>query len=157
MSYSVFRLQGIKTTTDLKGIIKHNKERFSHTNQEIDSSRSKDNITLIDCSNYNQKFNEIVAPMKEEHTERMKTMRADRAKTFDQHINSSKNDVACEMVFTSDNEFFKDMTNDDIRRWAEKSLNFVTKDLGIEKKYTTCSSSHGRKDTTYACSGCTLD
>lgn len=134
MSYSVFRLQGIKTTTDLKGISKHNKDRVSHTNQEIDLSRSKHNITLIECSNYNQKFNEIVALMKQEHTERMKTMRADRVKTFDQHINSSKNDVACEMVFTSDNEFFNYMTNDDIKIWAEKSLDFVTKDLGIEKK-----------------------
>ena len=134
MSYSVFRLQGIKTTTDLKGISKHNKDRVSHTNQEIDSSRSKNNITLVECSNYNQKFNEIVGPMKEEHTERMKTMRADRVKTFDQHINSSKNDVACEMVFTSDSEFFKDMTNDDIKKWAEKSLDFVTKDIGIEKE-----------------------
>ena len=134
MSYSVFRIQGIKTTGDLVGISKHNKDRISHTNQDIDTSRSKDNITLIECDNYNAKFNDIVAPMKEEHTERMKTMRADRIKTFNQHINSSKNDVAFEMVFTSDNEFFDGMSKDEIKKWAEKSLDFVTKDLGIERK-----------------------
>lgn len=134
MSYSVFRIQGIKTTGDLKGISKHNKDRVSHTNQDIDVTRSKDNITLVECSNYNQKFNKIVAPMKEEHTERMKTMRTDRIKTFDQHINSSKNDIAFEMVFTSDNEFFDYMSNDEVKKWAEKSLDFVTKDLGIERK-----------------------
>lgn len=134
MSYSVFRIQGIKTTGDLVGISKHNKDRISHTNQDIDHSKSKDNITLIECSNYNQKFNNIVAPMKREHEERMKTMRADRVKTFNQHINSSKNDVACEMVFTSDNEFFDNMSKDEIRTWAERSLDFVTKDLGIEKE-----------------------
>ena len=134
MSYSVFRIQGIKTTGDLVGISKHNKDRISHTNQDIDHSKSKDNITLIECSNYNQKFNNIVAPMKKEHEKRMKTMRSDRVKTFNQHINSSKNDIACEMVFTSDNEFFDNMSKDEIRTWAERSLDFVTKDLGIEKK-----------------------
>ena len=134
MSYSVFRIQGIKTTGDLVGISKHNKDRVSHTNQDIDTSKSKDNIILIECNNYNSKFNDIVAPMKQEHTERMKTMRADRIKTFNQHINSSKNDVAFEMVFTSDNEFFDGMSKDEIKKWAEKSLDFVTKDLGIERK-----------------------
>lgn len=134
MSYSVFRIQGIKTTGDLKGISKHNKDRVSHTNKDIDHNRSKDNITLVECLNYNQKFNKIVEPMKLEHTERMKTMRSDRVKTFDQHINSSKNDVAFEMVFTSDNEFFDGMSKDEIKKWAEKSLDFVTKDIGIERK-----------------------
>lgn len=134
MSYSVFRIQGIKTTGDLVGISKHNKDRVSHTNQDIDTSRSKDNIILIECDNYNSKFNDIVAPMKQEHTERMKTMRADRIKTFNQHINSSKNDVAFEMVFTSDNEFFDGLNRNDIKKWAEKSLDFVTKDLGIERR-----------------------
>lgn len=134
MSYSVFRIQGIKTTGDLVGISKHNKDRISHTNQDIDTSKSKDNIILIECNNYNSKFNDIVAPMKQEHTERMKTMRADRVKTFNQHINSSKNDIAFEMVFTSDNEFFDGLNRNDIKKWAEKSLDFVTKDLGIERR-----------------------
>lgn len=134
ISYSVFRIQGIKTTSDLKGISKHDKDRVSHTNKDIDKGRSNENITLIECENYNAKFNEIVEPMKEEHIERMKTMRADRVRTFDQHINSSKNDIACEMIFTSDNDFFKDMSKDDIKKWAEKSLDFVTNDIGIEKK-----------------------
>lgn len=134
MSYSVFRIQGIKTTGDLVGISKHNKDRVSHTNQDIDTSKSKDNIILIECNNYNSKFNDIVASMKQEHTERMKTMRADRIKTFNQHINSSKNDVAFEMVFTSDNEFFDGLNRNDIKKWAEKSLDFVTKDLGIERR-----------------------
>ncbi|MGL5087056.1 MAG: MobV family relaxase, partial [Clostridium sp.] len=93
-----------------------------------------DNITLVECSNYSKEFNKIVAPMKAEHTERMETMRADRVKTFDQAINSSKNDIACEMIFTSDNDFFEGMNKDDIKKWAEKSLDFVTKDIGIEKK-----------------------
>jgi len=133
VSYSVFRIQGIRTTGDLKGLYKHNVERVSHTNKDIDKSRSNENIVLVQCDNYNKKFNKIVAPMKLEHDERMKTMRADRVKTFDQHINSSKNDVAFESIFTSDKEFFKDMSKADIKDWAEKSLEFLVNDIGISK------------------------
>lgn len=136
MSYAIFRMQGIKTTSDLKGIGMHNKERISHTNDEIDKSRSKDNIILIDTGrSYKEKFNSIVSEMKKEHEERMKTMRKDRVKTFEQHINSSKNDVATEFVFTSDEEFFKDMSKDQIKEWAESSLDFVINDIGIDKKH----------------------
>lgn len=135
MSYAIFRVQGIKTTSDLKGIGMHNKERISHTNDEIDKSRSKDNIILIDAGkSYKTKFNSIVSEMKKEHEERMETMRKDRVKTFEQHINSSKNDVATEFVFTSDEEFFKDMSKEQIKEWGEKSLDFVINDFGIDKK-----------------------
>lgn len=135
MSYSIFRIQGIKTTEDLKGLFKHNVLRVSNTNDEIHKNKSQDNITLVECgSNYNNKFNEIVAPMKAEHEERMKTMRADRVKTFNQYVNSSKSDVAFESIFTSDKEFFEGMTKEDIKNWAEKSLEFLTKDLGIGKQ-----------------------
>lgn len=135
MSYSVFRIQGVKSTNDLKGLYKHNVERISHTNKDIDKTRSNDNIVLIQCnSTYNKKFNNIVAPMKIEHDNRMKTMRADRVKTFDQYVNNSKNDIAFESVFTSDKEFFKNMSKADIKSWAEKSLEFFTKDIGIPEK-----------------------
>lgn len=147
MSYSVFRIKGIKTTGDLIGLKKHNIDRISHTNHDIDKERTKDNITLIECDNYNKRFNDIVAPMKMEHEERMKTMRADRVKTFNQHINSSKNDVACEMVFTSDSKFFEGMSKNDISQWAEKSLDFVTKDLGIERKNIIHAVVHMDEDT----------
>jgi len=101
---------------------------------DIDKTRSNENIVLVPCKNYSKKFNEIVAPMKAEHEERMRTIRADRFKTFDQHINSSKNDIAFESVFTSDKEFFKNMSKADIKTWAEKSLEFLINDIGIPKQ-----------------------
>lgn len=135
MSYSVFRVQGIKTTKDLIGIGKHNKERVSNTNPDIDSLKSKENITLIACNEtFNQKFNDITKEMRAEHEERMKNMRADRVKSFDRYINDAKNDIAFEMLFTSDEAFFKDMTRNDIVKWAKTTLEFVKKDIGIDPK-----------------------
>lgn len=135
MSYSVFRVQGIKITSDLAGIGKHNKERISNTNPDINSSKSKENITLIACDEtFNQKFNDITKEMRTEHEERMKNMRADRVKSFDKYINEAKNDVAFEMLFTSDTDFFENMNRNDIIKWAENSLEFVKKDIGIKQK-----------------------
>ena len=134
LSYSIFRVKGIKTTGDLRGIGKHNDERVSHTNQDIDRTRSSENIELVKCDgSYLKKFNEITSEMKAEHEERMKTIRSDRRKTFDQAINSAKNDVAAEFLFTSDDVFFCDKSREEIEAWANKSLEFLEKDIGITK------------------------
>lgn len=136
MSYAVFRIEGIKTTNDLRGIGKHNKDRVSKTNEDIDKERSADNIELISLNDktYNERFDEIVKPYREEHEERMKTVRKDRVKSFSRHINDSRSDVATEFLFTSDTEFFKDKSKKDIERWAKESLEFVTEEIGIKKE-----------------------
>ena len=133
MSYSIFRVQGIKTLSDLRGLGKHNSERVSETNLDIDKERSKDNIELIECNSYLNKFNDITAKMKEEHNERMKTIRKDRVKSFENAIDSAHNDVACEFLFSSDEVFFKDMSREQVESWAKDSLEFVAKDIGITK------------------------
>ncbi|MGL4874597.1 MAG: hypothetical protein ACRC30_08110, partial [Clostridium sp.] len=94
MSYSVFRVQGIKNTTDLNGLCKHIKERISRTNIDIDLDKSINNIELISCDDtYKQKFNEITKELKTVHNIRMNTMRADRVKSFERYVNDSKNNV----------------------------------------------------------------
>lgn len=135
MSYSVFRVEGIKNTGALVGLGKHNQERISHTNPDIDKNRSNQNIELIKCEGtYNQKFNEITRNLRKTHEERMQNMRTDRIKTFEKSINDDKTDIACEMLFTSDEEFFKGMNRQDITKWAQTSLEFVTKNIGISSK-----------------------
>ncbi|MGM1986608.1 plasmid recombination protein, partial [Bacillus cereus group sp. BceL126] len=80
MSYSIFRVQGIKTLSDLRGIGKHNAERVSYTNLDIDREKSKENIELIQCESYRNRFNEITKEMKADHDKRMETTRSDRRK-----------------------------------------------------------------------------
>lgn len=134
VSYSIFRVQGIKTTGDLRGIGKHNADRVSYTNHDIDRAKSCENIELVKCEDtYLKRFNEITSEMKIDHEKRMKSMRSDRRKSFDQAINSAKNDVACEFLFTSDEEFFQNKSKDEIEAWAKQSLEFLEKDIGITK------------------------
>lgn len=138
MSYAIFRVQGIRTTGDLKGIGKHNLERVSYTNLDIDSSMFDENIHLIspaDSKSYMNRFSEIVKPMKLEHDEKMKNERKDRVKSFEAKINSSKNDVASEFLFTSDEKFFEGMNKDQVKKWAETCLDFVKKDIGIQESH----------------------
>ncbi|WP_226556697.1 MobV family relaxase [Priestia aryabhattai] len=131
MSYSIFRVQGIKTLSDLRGIGKHNADRVSDTNLDIDKDKSSENIELVKCDSYLKRFSEITLDMRREHNERMKTTRSDRSKTFEQAIDGAKNDVACEFLFTSDEEFFKGKSKAEIQAWAQDSLEFVTDEIGL--------------------------
>ena len=137
MSYAIFRCQGIKTLSDLSQIGPHNQRTkdYYQSNPNIRIKDSINNIELIKCDKkYKEKFLEITKDYKKEHDERMKNIRSDRYKSFDKMVDESKNVVADEMIFTSDNDFFKDMTKEELLRWANESLNFVYEDLGYTKE-----------------------
>lgn len=137
MSYAIFRCQSINTLNDLSHIGSHNKrEKESYkSNPDIRKEDSKNNIELVKCnSKYREKFYEITKEYKKEHDEKMKTIRQDRYKTFDQMVDDSKSCVADEMIFTSGPEFFKDMSKVEILKWANGCMDFVYKDLGYTKE-----------------------
>lgn len=137
MSYAIFRCQSINTLNDLSHIGSHNKrEKESYkSNPDIRKKDSKNNIELVKCDiKYREKFYEITKEFRKEHEEKMTTIRHDRYKTFDQMVDDSKSCVADEMIFTSDQEFFKDMTKDEILKWANGCMDFVYNDLGYTKE-----------------------
>ena len=137
MSYAIFRCQSINTLNDLSYIGSHNKrEKESYkSNPDIRKKDSKNNIELVKCDiKYREKFYEITKKYRKEHDEKMTTIRQDRYKTFDQMVDDSKSCVADEMIFTSDQEFFKDMTKDEILKWANGCMEFVYNDLGYTKE-----------------------
>lgn len=137
MSYAIFRCQSINTLNNLSHIGSHNKrEKESYkSNPDIRIKDSINNIELVKCNNkYREKFYEITKEYKKEHDEKMKTIRQNRYKTFDQMVDDSKSCVADEMIFTSDQEFFKDMTKDEILKWANGCMDFVYNDLGYTKE-----------------------
>jgi hypothetical protein len=49
-------------------------------------------------------------------------------------LDNSNNVVADELLFTATNEFFKDMTKEDIIDWANTCMEFVYEDLGYTKE-----------------------
>ena len=135
MSFGLMRIAGIKTTDALRGVGKHHLDRISETNKDIDPVKKELNIHLIESNDsYLKNFFEITEPMKKEHDERMKTMRKDRVKSFEAKINSAKNDVACEFLFASDETFFEHKNEEEIKKWANDSLDFVLNEAGMKKE-----------------------
>lgn len=135
MGTAIFRVQGIKRTDDLKGIGKHNIDRISHTNMDIDHSRSDENITLKTCEGtYTEMFNEITVDLKKQHEDQMENTRKSRRKSFYEKINSDRADVACEFLLSASPEYFEDKSHEQIEEWAKASLEFVIDSVGIEKK-----------------------
>ena len=137
LNYAIFRSEPIMTINDLAQIGSHNKrEKNSYnSNPDIDIEKSKDNIELVPLTDkYVKGFYNLVKDYKKEHDERMKTEREDRKKTFKQMLDKSNNVVADELLFTATNEFFKNMTKDDIKKWADTCMEFVYKDLGYTRE-----------------------
>ena len=137
LNYAIFRSEPIMTLPDLAQIGSHNKreKKAYNSNPDIKIELSHNNIELVPLSDkYVKGFYNLTLEYKKEHDERMKTERADRKRTFNQMLNSSKNCVADELLFTASKEFFKNMTRDDIKEWADTCMEFVYKDLGYKKE-----------------------
>ena len=137
LNYAIFRSDPVYTINDLAQIGAHNKreKKAYNSNPDINIELSKNNIELVPLTEkYVKGFKILVKDYEKEHIERMKTEREDRKRTFNQMLDKSKNVVADELLFTATNEFFKDMTRDDILDWANNCMEFVYQDLGYTKE-----------------------
>lgn len=137
LNYAIFRSEPIYTLNDLAQIGSHNKrdKKSYNSNPDIKLELSKNNIELVHLAEkYVKGFKILVKDYEKEHNERMKTERDDRKRTFNQMLDKSKNVVADELLFTATNEFFKDMTKEDILDWANTCMEFVYEDLGYKEE-----------------------
>lgn len=136
MSYAIFRVEPINTLKDLGQIGAHNqrKKEAYNSNPDIDKAKSINNINLVDTkNNFYNSYMELVKDYKKQHDEKQKTERENRKKSFNQMLDDSNSVVADELLFTSDKEFFKNMSNEEITKWANTCMKFVYKDIGYEK------------------------
>ena len=137
MSYAIMRVEPIITIEDLAQIGSHNKrEKKSYrSNPDIKIELSPNNIELVPLeSKYVKGFYELTKEYKKEHEERMKTEREDRQRTYHQMLNKSRNVVADELVFTATNDFFKDMSNEEVEEWGKTCMEFVYNDMGYTRE-----------------------
>lgn len=137
MNYAIFRCEPIYTLNDLAQIGSHNKreKKAYNSNKNIKVELSKNNIELVPLADkYVKGFYNKTLEYRKQHEEKQKTERKERLKTFNQMVNMSKNVVADELMFTATNTFFKDMSIDDIKKWADTCMEFVYKDLGYKKE-----------------------
>ena len=107
---------------DLGQIGAHNKRKKEayQSNPDIDKSKSHENKDIVPVKkyNYHSSYMEVDKDYKKQHDEKQKTERKNRKKTFTQMLDDSNNVIADELLFTSDKEFFKDMTKDELVKWT---------------------------------------
>lgn len=145
LNYAIFRSEPIYTINDLAQIGSHNKreKKAYNSNPDIKVELSKNNIDLVPLSDkYVKGFYYLTKEYKQEHEERMNVMREDRKKTYKQMLDKSRNVVADELLFTATNEFFQDMSKEDILDWANTCMEFVYEDLGYTKEQVLHSTIH---------------
>ena len=137
INYAIFRSEPIYTINNLAQIGSHNKreKKAYKSNPDIKLELTKDNIELVPLTEkYVKGFYNLTNDYRKEHEERMKTERGDRKKTFKQMLDKSNNVIADELLFTATNEFFNNMTKEDIKEWADTCMEFVYNDLGYKKE-----------------------
>ncbi len=137
LNYAIFRSEPIMTIPDLAQIGSHNKreKKAYNSNHDIKQELSKNNIELVPLTEkYVKGFYNLTNEYRKQHEEKQKIERSDRKKTFNQMLNKSRNVVADELLFTATSEFFKEMTIDDIKDWANTCMEFVYNDLGYTKE-----------------------
>ena len=137
LNYAIFRSEPIMTIPDLAQIGSHNKreKKAYNSNPDIKQELSKNNIELVPLTEkYVKGFYNLTNEYRKQHEEKQKTERTDRKKTFNQMLNKSRNVVADELLFTATSEFFKNMTIDDIKDWANTCMEFVYNDLGYTRE-----------------------
>ena len=150
LNYAIFRSEPIMTTMDLSQIGSHNKreKKAYNSNPDIDIERTKDNIELVPHNEkYLKGFDNLTKEYKKEHEERMKTERKSRQKKYHEMLNSSRNCVADELLFTATHKFFDGMNKEQIKEWADTCMEFVYKDLGYTKEQVLHSVVHLDEET----------
>ena len=137
LNYAIFRSEPIMTTQDLAQIGSHNKreKKAYNSNPDIKIELSKNNIELVPLAEkYLKGFDELTKEYKKQHEERMKTERKSRQKKYHDMLNSSRNCIADELMFTASPKFFDGMTREQIKEWADTCMEFVYEDLGYKKE-----------------------
>ncbi len=150
INYAIFRSEPIYTLQDLAQIGSHNKreKKAYNSNPNIKIELSKNNIDIVPLSEkYIKGFYNLTKEYKKEHDERMKTEREDRKSTFNQMLNKSKNVIADELIFTASHTFFDNMSNEDIKNWANTCMEFVYEDLGYKKEQILHATVHLDEET----------
>ncbi|RXF40216.1 plasmid recombination protein, partial [Enterococcus faecalis] len=115
MSMIVARMQKMKTG-NLGGIQKHNQREFvNHSNKDIDVERSEANYDLANEEpvNYQNHVSEIIDSQRES----TRAIRKDAV-------------LVNEWIITSDQEFFKDLSESDTRLFFQESFNFYADIFG---------------------------
>lgn len=113
MSFAIARMEKVKSNSVI-GRDKHNNRKNEHySNKEIDPTKTHLNYDLLACRSYSEKIKDNIK----------KYYKGEKA------IRSDAN-VGVEVIFTSDDKFFDELSPADQRKFFEKSLEFLKEFAG---------------------------
>ncbi|MGI2315348.1 MobV family relaxase, partial [Staphylococcus cohnii] len=116
MSYSIIRIEKIKSGTNTTGIQKHvQRENINYENEDIDHSKTHLNYDLV--NDRKQNFNDLIDEKIERNYTGKRKIRKDAVKHIDGMI-------------TSDNKFFSNQTPADTKRFFEHAKEFLEQEYG---------------------------
>ncbi len=116
MSYSIIRIEKIKSGTNTTGIQKHvQRENINYENEDIDHSKTHLNYDLV--NDRKQNFNNLIDEKIEQNYTGKRKIRKDAVKHIDGMI-------------TSDNKFFSNQTPADTKRFFEHAKEFLEQEYG---------------------------
>lgn len=118
MSYAIIRNSNYKRD-NLAGLYKHNERKnTNYSNKNIDKTRTKENYAIKKCNTtYAKRFKDL----KQEHDLKGRII--------------STTNIMCELIVTSDEEFFKNMTKEEIYRYFQTAYKFVAGYQNLGEEY----------------------
>lgn len=125
MSCTIIR-NGNYKTSQLAGIYKHNERKnTNYSNKEIKKEKSINNYSIKEpYSTYEKMFKDI----KEKYNLKGQIKRV--------------SNIVCEYIITSDNNFFKNVGDQETRRYFETAYKFVCQYKGLNEKYILSAKVH---------------
>ena len=119
VSYSIARVSKVKGAVNTKGIQKHvQRENTNYNNKDIDHEKTELNYDLIH-GHEKQNYKELIEKRIEAGYTGTRKIRSDAVR----HVDG---------IITSDNEFFQDMDQEQIKKYFQDSLEFLENEYGKE-------------------------
>ena len=125
MSYAIIRNANYKKD-NLAGLYKHNERKnTNYSNKDIDKNRSSKNYSIKQC---NTTYSNAIKKLQEENNLQGRIIKT--------------TNVACELIITSDKEFFKEIGEEETKRYFRTAYNFVANYKNLGEKYIISAKVH---------------
>ena len=125
MSYAIIRNANYKKD-NLAGLYKHNERKnTNYSNKDINKNRSSKNYSIKQC---NTTYSNAIKKLQEENNLQGRIIKT--------------TNVACELIITSDKEFFKAIGEEETKRYFRTAYNFVANYKNLGEKYILSAKVH---------------
>lgn len=125
MSYAIIRNAKYKKE-NLAGLYKHNERKnTNYSNKDINKNNSLKNYSIKQC---NTTYSNAIKVLQQENNLQGRIIKT--------------TNVACELIITSDKEFFEKIGEEETKRYFQTAYNFVANYKGLGEKYILSAKVH---------------